>query len=776
MFNIHNQPVRPPTPGAYQSDDFEQKLLTDFTGGMNITDLAETLPDNQFTNMSDLFLTRKGQLKTRPPYRPFTFSATVEDSALSDGTYIPTKIVGYKIIPAVVSGWSYNGEIHVVALLDSNSQYSVWAYKPPTAWLTATVYAALDVVKNNGYIYRCKAGQGHTSGDTDDEPGVGATQATYWEAWNGWIQLWTSATATDVRIIPYQLNGAVDIFIYPDNDGPERYAFKASALSDMGLTAPTVGNFTTVLTEGDNSAGFVRATAETVYYKYAFFYDEVNSTTRFGESASTAITTTSSEVLSVTTANGQISFAFTDVSVPVGVSKINVYRAPLGEVGGPYLIVGSSTATTAPDAAGAGVFPAFVDTISWGEEGIQDLVPGTNPSLSGSVLTILRPSLVGTSIIGFDATITGKAIRSKEGNPDIWNPLAFDYLEGSGQGALAFNRKVYVFTDKGCWQKETADSPAFGISLVGCSDGRSIQDIGNGIVWMGADSIYFADFVQQYGSKGDFPMDIGHEIFDDVQYQDLTEPISSTFFQRRYYLTFIQSNDLSRKTYVYDADFKSWQRHSVAHEAFAAGKDTLYSAGMENYLATSYWYVYEHDYSASVAIGTWSLYAGVDRHDYRYLDLTSEPTTPVYAGSKDITITLTREKVRLGGVFQRYFISSAIIYAKADTIDANVIFTNEDGDTVTLNFAQAAAAGTEFPAVYDDPGTVYAATAAYTVKAATDALRGYNAITVAGMRRHKKAKRQLKDLSFDITLQVAVSRDFRLSLLGFRYKPLPPQI
>lgn len=59
------------------------------------------------------------------------------------------------------------------------------------AWVTATVYEDDvngdgasgnsddgDIVSNGGAYYRCIVA--HTSGDTDDEPGVGATWATYW--------------------------------------------------------------------------------------------------------------------------------------------------------------------------------------------------------------------------------------------------------------------------------------------------------------------------------------------------------------------------------------------------------------------------------------------------------------------------------------------------------------------------------------------------------------------------------------------------------------------
>ena len=47
-----------------------------------------------------------------------------------------------------------------------------------SAWVTATDYALNAMVVNNAIYYRCILA--HTSGDTDDEPGVGATTATYW--------------------------------------------------------------------------------------------------------------------------------------------------------------------------------------------------------------------------------------------------------------------------------------------------------------------------------------------------------------------------------------------------------------------------------------------------------------------------------------------------------------------------------------------------------------------------------------------------------------------
>ncbi len=57
----------------------------------------------------------------------------------------------------------------------------------PVAWATATAYIIGQPVSNNDVTYICKAA--HTSGDTDDEPGVGATEGTYWTSQTGDYQV-----------------------------------------------------------------------------------------------------------------------------------------------------------------------------------------------------------------------------------------------------------------------------------------------------------------------------------------------------------------------------------------------------------------------------------------------------------------------------------------------------------------------------------------------------------------------------------------------------------
>lgn len=61
-------------------------------------------------------------------------------------------------------------------------RYGLRASKVIPAWVTATGYVTSSFVDNLSRIYKCILG--HTSGDLDDEPGVGAVWATYWKRTN----------------------------------------------------------------------------------------------------------------------------------------------------------------------------------------------------------------------------------------------------------------------------------------------------------------------------------------------------------------------------------------------------------------------------------------------------------------------------------------------------------------------------------------------------------------------------------------------------------------
>jgi hypothetical protein len=102
------------------------------------------------------------------------------------------------------------------------------------AWVTSTAYAVQDGVENDGSTYICTTA--HTSGATDDEPGVGATEATYWDL--GAAKGATGATGTT---------------------GSTGSTGAAGATGATGASAPLLMDYTwSTGTSGDPGTGAVR--------------------------------------------------------------------------------------------------------------------------------------------------------------------------------------------------------------------------------------------------------------------------------------------------------------------------------------------------------------------------------------------------------------------------------------------------------------------------------------------------------------------------------------
>ena len=817
-------PKHKPTPTVYQPDESGDLVIADFSAGMNMTDPAEMLPENQFSLIHNFLLSRKGVLETRQPYRPYPFNSSNVDDCIFPAEV--TRIEDYKVVQAVVSGWSTAGEIHVIVGYKAGAAdgklYSVYArLATPPVWSAGT-YDADDGYKiNDGVIYIANT-------STAEEP----PHANWTKITGGWVEIWESSTAcTGVSVASYQINKAVDLIVFPNDTHPERYAFATSTLSDLGLACPadtylTITNITAANPGVVTSVGHELVTGDVVYikdvvgdmggvvnntpfvvtwvsadtfsigvstaaktytsggkagtlavpypdtavdegagirengeyfYKYSYFYDTPASSTKYGESSLSE--EASHVVISGLTSGQAVTVTVHNIVLPSGVTKARIYRTPAGAIEGPYRLIGEVTASG-----------DFTDSIALGEEGIEGLPDGTNPSESGSELAVVNVTNLSGTLLGFDASLLSKAIRCVPGYPDVWIPTDFDYLDGNGKGAVEFNRQVFVFTNKACYQKESVVGPAYLVSRIGTVDGRSIQNVGNGICWMDYDSVYFADFVQQYGSKGDFPKDIGHPISDDSSDCSLSLPISSAFFEQRYYLTFYTDTAQVRKTYVYDVDFACWTLHSMKHEALAAGINTLYSAGFETVYgegsSTSYGYAFRHGHLVIVVVGDESAYAGWDWHDYQTVTVNS-----CFSDSLPILAVVSRDDVRLGGLFRDAFVSSATLYASGDSLDVDITFTLENASAKTLTFT-AEPVAVSYPAIWDADTSVWAE-ADDPFEIATEAEPGYAALNAAAIRDHKKVNRNVKDKAIDIVISAEEARDLKILLVRIRYKVLP---
>jgi hypothetical protein len=306
------------------------------------------------------------------------------------------------------------------------------------------------------------------------------------------------------------------------------------------------------------------------------------------------------------------------------------------------------------------------------------------------------------------------------------------------------------------------EDAAFKISNIGTVDGNSVQAVGHGIMWMDYDTVYFADFVTQYGSKGDFPRDDGHRIAKTVRKYDDDAIIYSAFFERRYYLTFLDTTDFVRKTFVFDVDINAWTQHLMTHQTISAGRRNLYSIGQSNDKS----YVYEHDYNDVVPGGSGSTYDGKDYHDYSFV------TGSDFDGMLVIPASIKKGNIHFGGEFRKTFISSVTLLVEGTYVNADVTVSGADNafDT-TKKFEKQLGTNIaeEFVAVWDDavwadgnpPGDADAEEPGWAGFA-----EGYDNI-------HKKIRRVIKSNRVNIIVSNLDSRD--LKILGFAvyYKLYP---
>jgi len=114
----------------------------------------------------------------------------------------------------------------------------------PNTWVTATVYALDDSVidVSRGDNYYCILA--HTSGDTDDKPGVGATWTTYWALGDGTteIKAWSLQQAWDSSVAGERVNIKKAVCrTYSVRHGPTNAGTQEQIINYRGYTT-TIGD------------------------------------------------------------------------------------------------------------------------------------------------------------------------------------------------------------------------------------------------------------------------------------------------------------------------------------------------------------------------------------------------------------------------------------------------------------------------------------------------------------------------------------------------------
>ena len=341
-------------------------------------------------------------------------------------------------------------------------------------------------------------------GGTYYEVSVWDTTNDRWAGEGGGTAIKTDLTNDKtVEFVRYGINETEDLIFCNGADVPQRWAGGADRpSSDLGLTAPTD---TTTLATSNTATANKRGIQfnGTYHYKFTAWYDTEGSDTKYGESGPSG-----SDDIAITGAVVSSTSTFTTVSavltkcpaILTGATRNYVYRSPPDEDNGPYLRVGYYTTGT-----------SFTDAVPVGEEGVE--IPadgGTPPRLKHPVVFVGRLWGVGMNSSG---ELKNKLVWSEEGSPDMFLAVNFQYLPDDITALRPFNRDLYVFTKKETYVIPDGDPANQPLKVCdkGCSSHRSCVDVGNGIVWQGNGTIYWADF-RTIAADGDFPIPIGDPI------------------------------------------------------------------------------------------------------------------------------------------------------------------------------------------------------------------------------------------------------------------------
>ena len=365
-----------------------------------------------------------------------------------------------------------------------------------------------------------------------------------WAGVGGGTAMSTLTTGAEVTFVKYGINNAEDLIYGNGADLPQRWSGGVDSPSTaLGLTPPVINVASaasavgTETTDGDRSI-----TQGGVYwYKLTYFYDDSGSTTKYGESGPSA--TLESDAVEADE-EVVIDWALSGNVLPSGVSKANVYRSPAGQEVGPFRYVGFFTSGE-----------AFTDNMPNDEEGAEcPLDNGTPPRLKNPI--VYQGQLVGIGISS-TGTLTHKLVFSNPGVPDYFPALNYVYFPPAITGLYEFDRKLFVWTEENTYVFPegplTAGVEAFKICEKGCNSHHSIHDVGNGIVWQGNGTIYWADFNTR-ARDGDFPVPIGDCIRDKFlsMSQSAKENSCSAFHHERYLICISSSGSVNDTTLAWD--------------------------------------------------------------------------------------------------------------------------------------------------------------------------------------------------------------------------------
>ena len=617
----------PPVPDLVQENasDWQEYPIEDFGGGLNTAEPTSSLRPDQFTALSNYYLTDNRKLRSRGPFRPWLVSS--EDTILPDSAAPLTfTIVELRGSDFRVASWDNGGNIEVSVYDESNNRWAgegggtsiktditddtivrfakfsineaedllfANASDIPQRWVgtvdTASVDLGLSTPEDGGvletlvYVSHATADGGASTIITFDATveklmvgehvlfvGVAGTSAATWNVSGG-----IAATA---------VSGATVTF-----------AIAYSAGTNFGGATITHSHF--VISTGAATADGRGLTLNgTYYYRFADLWDDSGASTKFGESGLNDINTPIVVTGAAVATPQKVTIKTLDIAN--GDDTVPIDRSTADTPDGPLRLVGALTGENVD----------FVDVVPNGEEGIESIAdPGTPPRLKNIVVHGGRVWGIGLSSAG---ALTNKGVWSRSGNPDFYAALDFAYFPDPLTGPMPFRRDLYWFTEKQIYVTPNADPDTnpepVKVCDIGCDSYDSIVDVGNGLVWQYEGNIYWANFNDFNPITGDLPWPIGEPIRDKIAAIPVAERANTTaeFHNNRAYFSFTGTNQTTNtSTLVWDVKNGSimlskgrsagWTTLSWSANDINSWKGTLYTLDNANK------YIMEHDFAGT---------------------------------------------------------------------------------------------------------------------------------------------------------------------------------
>ena len=372
-----------------------------------------------------------------------------------------------------------------------------------------------------------------------------------------------------------------EILIFAKGKIPIRYntaLYTTSYIKNMGLTAPDASNALDVeITTTAAKAGFSGLEASgTYYYKCSYIYDAADSSL-FGESQAVEMGNDGDGVEYVVDGD---TGEYTEVNLTTfaslagvdGVIKLRVYRSPPNNKDGPYRLVleieDDSLAIVSPN-------HTVSDQTPWSQ------LAETYPMLAGSNIVPLNyPKQILDRICAFEYRNPNKFVWSGAGQPDVFPAPNFANLEDAGTAIEQFNSNIYLWTKNHIYviKDSNFDNPPLKISDVGCVSHKTVINVETGIMWLGPENVYWANF-NQYSKNGQLPHPVANQIQSRVRKLDPSYDYKAcaTAYDGHYYVSFAESGPNNDVTYAMNLKTGGWSRMDFIASDMNTNNDKFYT-------------------------------------------------------------------------------------------------------------------------------------------------------------------------------------------------------